>query len=316
MQANYGNQTQYCTDGCGYKITLPKEEHVSTGKITVATYLNLHRINCSVCNESVKNESCKNDKGENLGCDTGISGICNICGANRTTSHLQIVGGKCGECGMKFYEYSLDKEFISQSQIKVKYKYIPILEGLEFKDANKIEVAGNGTEPSVTDYKFTKNEDGSIELEAILNITQDIPASKMEVRGWFYYTYEGNSETSGGNLQTGYCSIYIYPDNYKPTVKNITVTGADSQTEFSRSATITAKFEETWDSVVEMALFDSDGTVISNWSVASKNGTEFTKEFNVLTETTTSKELTVKAKDRCGNIGEGKITIDLVKFSV
>ena len=109
---------------------------------------------------------------------------------------------------------------------------------------------------------------------------------------------------------------YLVADNYAPKAKSITVEGADSTTDFSRSATITAKFEETWDSIVEMALYDSDGSVISDWSIASKDGTIFTKTFNVVAETVTSKELTVKAKDRCGNIGEGKVTIGKIDTKV
>ena len=301
MQAIYGKQTKYCTDGCGYKIELPKQSHSSETILTINGWNNAHRTNCSVCNNYIKEEPCVNSNGQKLGCATGIAGKCVICGAERTIAHMQLSEVKCRVCGKEFYKYELAKEVLNQTQIKVKYKYIPILEGLEFSHIAKPEASGTNN-TSVTDYKFTKNNDGSIEIEAILNITQNTPASKVNMRGWFNYTYEGNSKS-------GYDTISVYPDNYAPIVQSITATGADSTTEFSRSATITAKFEETWDSIVEMALYDSDGTVISNWSTASKDGTTFTKTFNVVAETATSKKLIVKAKDRCGNIGEGKVTI-------
>lgn len=215
---------------------------------------------------------------------------------------MELGNGKCRVCGKEFYKSELSKEVLNQTQIKVKYKYTPIIEGLELKERSaKIEASGTSN-TSVTDYKFTKNEDGSIETEAILNITQQTPASNINMRGWFDYTYQGNSKW-------GYDTINVYPDNYAPTATSITATTGETSEGFSRGVKVIAKFEETWDSIVEMALYDSDGTVISNWSTATKDGTIFTKEFNVVAETTTSKELTVKAKDRCGNIGEGKVTI-------
>lgn len=296
-----GKQTKYCTDGCGYKEELQKQEHSSETKIIANGYNNKHSICCNVCGEAVKTEQCMNSKGEILGCITGIEGACVICGARRTKNHVELIDGKCVECGKKFYQYELSKEVISQTQIKIKYKVVPIIDGLSLEQLyTNLEVNADSL-ASATNYKFTKNGDGSIEIEGIINIAPNTPAREIRIRCHFKYSYEGASKW-------GYDTINIYPDNYAPTVKSIEKSG-ELLGEFSKAIKITAKFEETWDSVVEMALYDSDGTVMSNWSTATKDGTIFTKEFNVVTETTTSKELTVKAKDRCGNIGEGKVTI-------
>lgn len=207
-------------------------------------------------------------------------------------------------CGMKFYDYEISKEVLSQTQIKIKCKIMPIVEGIELKKyGNQIDqfIGSNEETMKHTDYKFVANEDGSIEQEEIVTFTQNTPASYMYERAMFKYEYEGYS-------RNGYVQINFYPDNYAPIVKSITKSANETEG-FSRGMTITAKFEEAWDSYVEMALYDSDGTIISNWGPAVKDGTIFTREFNVIAETTSSKELTVKAKDRCGNIAEGKITI-------
>lgn len=296
-----GYQTQYCTDGCGYKITLPKQSHSATS-LYAPHWGNVHRTQCNVCNDALKDEHCKNDKGEDLGCATGISGTCSVCGTQRDTNHRELVGGICRECGKKLYEWEATKEVLNQNQIKVKFKYIPLTKELILEKNSLIIQVAKTKNVEATNCTFTKNDDGSVEIEGIINITSSTPTVMMQIRGLFIYSYNGSSNS-------GYCSIDLYPDSYAPKCINITATGTSSNEEFSRSATITAKFEETWDSIVEMALYDSDGTVISDWSAASKDGTTFTKTFNVIAETKTSKELTVKAKDRCGNIAEEKVTI-------
>ena len=133
----------------------------------------------------------------------------------------------------------------------------------------------NGVSPSpeLIENTVVVNEDGSVDVTKIFKAKHTTTA-KAEIGSVFDYSYNGYT----GSM-IDYSTKYLASDNFAPTVKNITVIGADSQTEFSRSATITAVFEESWDSVVEMALFDANGTVISNWSAASKNGTMFTKEF-------------------------------------
>lgn len=298
---NLGKQTQYCTDSCGYKITLPKQSHGTTS-ILAPTWANVHRTVCNICNGYINEDVCKNEKGERLGCKTGISGTCSVCGAQRNTNHMELLDGKCRECGKKLCEYERTKEVLNQNQIKVKFKYIPLTKELVLeKNKDNIGVAWTKN-VEITNNTFTKNDDGSIELEGIINVSSSTPTVMMQVRGVFNYSYNGYSNS-------GYTSFNLYPDSYAPKCISITSTGASSNEEFSRSVTITAKFEETWDSIVEMALYDSDGTVISDWSVASKDGTTFTKTFNVIAETKTSKELTVKAKDRCGNIAEEKVTI-------
>lgn len=302
MQVNYGVQTQYCTEGCGYNVKLQKAQHSGT-IVEQATGDRLHRYKCSVCGDLIKTESCTNTNGERLGCSTGIIGECIVCNATYdNTKHGAMRGGKCHTCGKKFYDCTIKREIVDETTSKYTWHYVATEEGLEIINNPTYMAYGVTPAPELIESNVVINDDGSIDVIKIFKAKHSTIA-RASIASVLDYKYDGYT---GGVIDY---ADELPPDNYAPTVKNITVIGADSQTEFSRSAKITAVFEETWDSIVEMALFDNDGTVISNWSTASKEGTTFTKEFNVLTETTTSKELTVKAKDRCGNVGEGKVTI-------
>lgn len=299
---SYAAQVKYCTDVCGYKITIPKPSHTIDKTINPVSvsYDNIHIRKCTVCSKTIEHINCTNEKGERLGCATGIAGTCTICGKVRNTEHMQIINGKCRACGKEFYTYNLRYEALNKTQIKFNCKCVPIDSNIDIS-TDKVQIA-QMINYQLIDTQYFKNDDGSIEFETILDISKVTEAAQYLIR--FYVIATEGEKTYSGYLYKG-----INPDLVAPTVKSITVEGTDSLDEFSRSATITAKFEEGWDSIVEMALFDENGNVISNWSLASKDGTTFTKEFNVIAETTTSKELTVKAKDRCGNIGEGKVTI-------
>ena len=215
----------------------------------------------------------------------------------------------------KFYDVSSRHEIIDETTTKYIWHISNIESGLILKDReglNSIMRVPNIGGLSVVDSSFTKNNDGSIDVTKTIKTSKDTTTAKAHIGISIDYEYNGYK-----SYIVEYCDEhYLVADNYHQKAKSIAVEGADSTTDFSRSATITAKFEETWDSIVEMALYDSDGSVISDWSIASKDGTIFTKTFNVVAETVTSKELTVKAKDRCGNIGEGKVTIGKIDTKV
>lgn len=300
-------QIKYCTDGCGYKITLTKIKHSNLTWINSAGSYE-HRNQCGVCTANTESQRCYDADGNKLGCDTGKTGTCVVCGHTYTdANHKTIRYGKCGICGKRFYDINATYEIVDEMTTKYMWHIDNIIEGLTLTDKTGLnsimKVPDIGI--SLVDSSFSQNSDGSIDISRTLQTTKSSSTGKSHIGLQINYTYNGNK---AGTVE--YCDTHkLVADNYPPTVKSITATGADSSTEFSRNVTITAKFEETWDSIVEMALYDSDGSVISKWSTATRDGTIFTKEFNVVAETTSSKQLTVKAKDRCGNIGEGKVTI-------
>lgn len=308
-------QTKYCTDECGYKVTLPKKAH-SNFRWHSAWENYTHRYLCGECDTNTKEECCYDSSGKKLGCSTGNVGTCAVCGYNYTNAnHCTIRYGECAGCHKKFYDVSSRHEIIDETTTKYIWHISNIESGLILKDReglNSIMRVPNIGGLSVVDSSFTKNNDGSIDVTKTIKTSKDTTTAKAHIGISIDYEYNGYK-----SYIVEYCDEhYLVADNYAPKAKSITVEGADSTTDFSRSATITAKFEETWDSIVEMALYDSDGSVISDWSIASKDGTIFTKTFNVVAETVTSKELTVKAKDRCGNIGEGKVTIGKIDTKV
>lgn len=301
-------QIKYCTNGCGYKATLPKKAH--SNHRWVSSWENYeHRYLCGVCNANTRGERCYDSEGRKLGCTTGNIGICAVCGHNYTNAnHCVIRYGKCTSCNKRFYNISSTHEIIDEMTTKYIWHISNIENGLTLMDKTglgSMMIVPNIGGISLVDSSFTKNSDGSIDVTRTLRTSKTSTTSKSDIGLSIDYEYNGYKS---GIVE--YCDEHdLVADNYAPKAQSITVEGADSTTDFSRSATITAKFEETWDNIVEMALYDSDGTVISDWSMASKDGTIFTKTFNVVAETETTKELTVKAKDRCGNIGEGKVRI-------
>lgn len=300
-------QIKYCTDSCGYKVTLAKKAHSNLSWITAVGDYG-HRYQCGVCSTNTDFQRCYDANGIKLGCDTGNIGTCVVCGYTyKDANHKTIRYGKCAACRKKFYDVSSTYKIVDEMTTKYMWHIENIIDGLTLKERTGLgaimRVPDIGM--SVIDTSFIQNNDGSIDITKTLQTTKDSTTNKSDIGLIMDYTYSGNKSNV-----VEYCGSHkLIADNYAPKALSITATGADSTTEFSRSATITAKFEETWDSIVEMALYDSDGTVISNWSTASKDGTTFTKTFNVVAETATSKKLIVKAKDRCGNIGEGKVTI-------
>ena len=302
----YPAQIQYCTDGCGYRVTLAKKQHPSS-KWVASPANREHRKTCTECGANLGGERCHDANGVKLGCDTGNIGTCVVCGYNYTTAnHATIRTGTCSVCKKQFYTITSNYEIVDEMTTKYMWHIDAIMDGLLLEDkaglASVMLLPNIGVE--LIDTSFVRNADGSIDVIKVLRTNKDSSTQRVNVGLVMKYTYEGVVsdcvEYSGYNLKA---------DNYPPVLQSLTIQEGSAEGEFLRKATLVAKFEETWDSIVEMALFDSDGTVLVNWGTAAKDGNLFTRTFDIVAETTQSKELTVKAKDRCDNIAEGKITI-------
>jgi len=299
----------------GYNKVLAKKAHTEPSEWVSVSNWPRHIKRCTECNVDMKAENCRDSSGNKLGCGTGKSGTCVVCGAVKDgTKHdsayvTKTQNGKryvtCNSCGKLIVTYD-EPTVTVLSDTSVKSSFHVYLEsGITLSDTS----ISTGTWYNIAGCSYTKpvktkQADGSYIIEATATYTKGVTVPNVYDL-CIYIDYAVNG------VQNNYLRIdsRVKSDNTIPKSQSITVQNNDIVNGFARKATITAKFTEEIDEVVQMALYDGN-TMIVDWGTANKNGTTFTRTFDVVSETASTKELTVKAKDRCGNIGVGTVTIE------
>lgn len=311
-----GNRTRktYCTEGCGYNIQIAAKEHIEDPKWYTALDQRKHFKKCNICGEWTKAEFCKNAQGEILGCTTGKTGTCATCGHYYTEANHGITDsnynsatgqgtGKCQACQKTTLSYTSTKQIINGTTTKYTAHVTPqngttlTTEAYHFGTCSALL-----TPLDISNQSIIKNKDGSLDISVTVSYPNNM-TNQVDIHCWFYIYVDGQKQNTHLYFMPG------QPDNSPPVPKNISVSYSETQDGFSRKSNIEASFTETYDTVVEMALFDSKGNMISGWGATTKNGTTFNKNFDVILETTEEQTLTVKARDRYGNIGQNTIKV-------
>lgn len=303
----YGYQTQYCSNGCGYNITLPKQAHTSSNWKQDSRRQYHYKV-CTVCGDKIKNENCVNAKGQRLGCSTGITGTCVVCGLKYTnTQHAYSYDyGKCRSCKHEAITYTSTSQKVGPYTTRVTWK---------------AKVVSPNITINMDDFSIgTWTAPIPMPEGTVVSVSQNQSTGEFTVVGDIKFSTSnapkdedsrcfGSFTMNGIKHQFNMTGQRVNPDNAAPVFQSATVNGNGTASKASQKATLTAKFTEAFDTVVYMALYDTKGKMLSNWGTASRNGTTFTKTFDILDEVSGSKTLVVKAKDQCGNIAEGRATV-------
>ncbi len=302
-----GYQREYCEDGCGYSKELPKQPH--TPSEWRQDYNRHDHIKaCTVCGNQTARTKCRNENGELLGCATGITGTCATCGLeyNVIEHSYHFDSGKCNGCGKKILEYTSSSEKVGPYTTRITWK-MKLLTSDVVIDVDQFSIGSWSAPipgPVGQIVSVNKNETtGEYTIVGDLTFSEENPPQSESSRCFGIATIDGKTHSfnmGGPNVNT---------DNIVPEKQSITVQGSGTSQSYSRKAIITAKFTKEFDGTLQMALFDEEGKMISNWETASKDGATYTKNFDVILEAIGERTITVKAKDNCGNTAEGKVKI-------
>ena len=321
---NLGYQHESCTAGCGYSITLPKVEH-TLSEWRVFGDRSYHGIFCTVCGQEITRSKCYDVNGNELGCGTGISGTCVVCGSYKDGSvHASAasdysieenVASECLNCGKVMATYTIETQVVAENSVK--YTFVTTLQDGVTINFSQIEAGScdpiNGATYSEVEYEQISSN--TYKFSATVTYDENITApGRYEVdihcNG---YAYNGvNSYT----LHLG--RVYVKSDNYVPTKVSVISEGNGTIDNYSQKATVTAVYEDTWNpanNTIYMRLVDADGTVLSDWGAASQNGTRYTRTFDIVAEIREPRNVYVQVKDLCDNttvLEDGAVTVQYI----
>lgn len=292
-------KTISCSDGCGYskKETL---SHISDGIIRhTNANSHWHYGNCTRCGYAIDIVRCRKADGTLITCAN--LGTCVDCGFTYTSSnspHEIRDNGTCQLCNkkiLKFENYTETK--ISNNQIKKTLDVYPVGENITFNDDWWLYSNQSNTIVTVSNCTYTTLPNNGRRLTGTMTF-------KDNVVGKASFQFVGSGKYNGQRYQTEmYHGNYYEADTIAPIIKNIKVDGNGTIDKFSQKATITVTASEERDKNLFIALYDEDGSIISDFGSAKDNGDgTFTKVIDVVAETKSSSTLTVKVKDSTGNI--------------
>lgn len=306
--AGYGYQKQSCKDGCGYSKTLPKQAH-TPGEWRTDYNRGDHIKSCTVCGNQTNRVSCRNAQGELLGCASGITGTCAVCGAvyNSIEHNLQIDSGNCTGCGEKFVNYTSSSQIVGPYSTRVTWKITPTKSNMVVNLDSIYLGSWSGPTPAPqTEVNSVTKNSITGEITVVGEFTYSTQNAPQDEDSRCYGEFTLNGRTYKFNVP----GPRVNTDNVAPVKKSITVQGNGTAQNYSMKSIVIAQFTEDFDTFVQMAIFDDKGNQISNWEAASRSGNTFTKAFDVILETTGSSNLIVKARDSCGNTAQERVTVN------
>ena len=323
-----GDYVQYCTE-CGYSKTLPKNPHANATLVSQANIYE-HQWKCPTCWKNIDRGFCVNESGQRLGCSTGLTGTCTVCGYNYTSAgHRDSFGyvwmyeeddsnrgeAHCNGCDMLFSTFWVERTVLDTNTTRVLFK-IQLENGVTFKDysLNTIHNRFESCNSSMTGTNESAWYDGTYYYyQADVNPNSEQPRQDGDVH--IHVPYYINDIYCG----TIHYGVNVYEDNYAPIKNNITVDGNGTVNNYSQKATITATYVDEWNSpnnLVYMRLIDKDkNTVISDWDVATKNGTTYTKTFDIVAEIREPSNVYIQVRDASGNtttLEDGAVTVQYI----
>lgn len=286
--------TKYCSDGCGYKVTM-KDECISDDTIKNVSIRYLHHRNCINCGVWMDTENCKDSNGQRITCQN--LGTCVKCGHTYTeVIHHPTKNGNCEFCGKKFVEL-IDNKITYASD----NSYVILMWRLRGINGGELTGQANWYSPTPAERKtstITKNAENDYTYEYKIVFDKNVQSYNSAN----FDTNDG-LKVNGKMVHFDGFSAIAYQDRQAPTPKSIQVEGNGTTTDFSRKATIIAKVTETFSDTVEMRLLAADKkTVLTSWGAATEDADVFTRVFDLSVEVNNTATVYVESRDKMGNV--------------
>lgn len=305
-RTNFAKRRSFCTDGCGYSKELPHLEH---GEPVLVGYENAHCHHsvCSICGEDATFwQPCKDANGNLLGCQT--TGTCVDCGINYTQLKHAFaigVGTNCYACGQELFRVEMNAEVMGETTTRCTWVLTPTTNAIPALIDAFGTCAGVGDQLEISNKKYYEAE-GKYYYIADFSSTANSQWTTTETHWYGHYSQNG--------MMTGeHTAMSIKAENYAPVFNEVTVTGNGKDENYSKKASIYVNVSDGWISpinMVYMRLVDLNGNVLSDWGSTYRDGSTYTKNFDVVDEVIDEeKELIIEAKDACGNISEYRVQI-------
>ena len=292
---------QYNSCNCGYSIRLTKKPHNPTGKwLAYSSSHCSHIMFCSDCGVEVKRERCKNASGQVLGCLTGISGICATCGGYVDGSHhYRVDGATCVGCGKNMITYNSIKIIpLSENKVQI-VSNVTLANGVAISGTS-YACYGTISLPTFSNLEVINNGNNNYIIKEIITFDKSKFKAGASIFCGTSSNYSYNGVWASGGINTG--CIMVPVDNQAPIYSSSSVTYNNKVGSFATKAVLNFQYKETYDSVVYIRVLDSNkSTIISNWGVATQNGTIFSRNIDLTTEVNGSKTIYVEAKDSTNN---------------
>lgn len=322
---------------CGYSIQLPKKPHTPSNLIIGENHVAQHRNSCSSCGITFSHMDCVNSQGERLGCATGISGTCVVCGKyrygneheyitnwdhNNNYANIKDNGTNIITTG-NLYCYGCSINF-GTFENKV-YRVTELKTGIESR-YNLL-------------YNTSVNDSGMFhdcssffgaDTQFVLN-SKNYGIGFVEDKGYFEYSekttppvyvafcsatphgsmigYNGMKFMSGAHLHT---NAFTRTDWDPPVIQGTPTLNYTNYVNLpgynqpiATNLELSVKYYEFYCNNTWVRLIDSDGTtVIQDWKACQQNGDIFSASFGIIDEIIGTKTIYVEAKDEYGHISE------------
>lgn len=306
------NNKHVFTCSCGYSYQTSNirnhgnYKHVYDG--------NIHKLSCGNCGVAVSDtEYHKNSSGQTIGCTTGISGTCAICGVTSSLTHTgdisyntvnnKISGnGGCRGCGYQIWNTSVSSATVTYN-------------GNNFTITAKAVYNSNVTIKSIGTPYFAGSATGTITNS---NYTIYSNYIVYTISGYFNSGNEANlpisfgtnASMNGANV-SGNMYIYLYPEKTAPTINTPTQTNVSTSSDgWATNKQLTFTGTENYCGSVKLTLKDSSGNVYLNNVSVNVNNKSWSYSCTPNIEADANgKTFTLTATDTLGNSSSKSFTV-------